>query len=506
MVGASASAAGDPLAELGDALLRAQEVTGIAPTEPARPVYRQGFGPRRAEALRRLDALGYRGDARTRIAQFKVEAAIDRRRTPFAIDDATWAALDDLRGLEATIDPRRWRDRDGAWLPAMRRAIALRRRELAVDAGEPMAFGLADEPDDDAPPDVDAAADDLQRVAEALGADAAEDRVVALLFDEEALLEEAEAAADEPLAFGLDDLRPRLHAALHRRDRSLLGLDDDAGEAQDEPSAESFDGDGDAHEHENGALAFGMRDALGSVRQFFRDLVDLPRYRRRPSPQQLRVYVISVVRVLDRLPDVGARWRSFTADPHAVWQGERRSGAWLHGAASWLRERGRGLVDGLIELLEDATRAARKLAGYVTAIFTNLFRVLYHDLARVFEHAHRAAATFVRFTRGVTLRRDGRVQVALRRSGSEAAVVVAPTADLRDIRRLRARVRLDNERVTLAAELLGLVLGITASWALSSLGPLAVLSGLGGRAQRIILIGQRLAALSHESQAPASAA
>ena len=36
----------------------------------------------------------------------------------------------------------------------------------------------------------------------------------------------------------------------------------------------------------------------------------------------------------------------------------------------------------------------------------------------------------------------------------------------------------------------------TTSWILASLSPLAVLSGLGSRAQRIIYVGQRLAALA----------
>jgi hypothetical protein len=423
---ASASAAGDPLADLGDALLRAQEVTGIAPTEPAEPVYRQAFGPRRAEALRRLEALGYRGDARTKIAQFKAEAALDRGRAPFAIDEPTWGALEELRGLEATIEPARWRDDDGRWLPAMRRAIAVRRRELGLDDAGPVAFGLDAESDDDgAPPDLRATDDDLDAVAEALGADPADDRLLTLLFDHEALFEEAEAATDEPLAFGLDDARPRLHGDLRRRELSLLGLDDDATQADlDEPAVDAGEA---AEAATDEPLAFGLRDALGSIRQFFRDLVDEPRYRRRPSAHQLRLHVISVVRLLDRFPDIGARWRSFTADQQTVWQGKRRSGAWLHGAVGWLRERGRGLVDGLVELIEGATRAARKLAGYVTAIFTNLFRVLYHDLARVFAHTHRAASTFVAHLKGVTIRRDGHLQAALRRRAAGAEVVVAPT-------------------------------------------------------------------------------
>ncbi|MCA9660391.1 MAG: hypothetical protein KC486_18755 [Myxococcales bacterium] len=493
MVDASTSAASDPLVDLGDALLRAQEVTGIAPTEPAEPVYRQAFGPRRAEALRRLEALGYRGDARTKIAQFKAEAAIDLGRAPFAIDDPTWDALDELRGLEAKVDPARWRDRDGRWLPAMRRAIAVRRRELALDDAGPVAFGL-DAEDDGAPPDVRATDDDLDAVAEALSADADDGQLLTLLFDQEALFEETEAAANDPLAFGLDDARPRLHGDLRRSELGLLGLDDDEAIADlDDPAG---DDEEESQRDADEPLAFGLRDTLGSIRQFFRDLVDKPKYRRRPSAHQLRLYLISVVRLLDRFPDIGARWRSFTDDQETVWQGKRRSGSWLHGAVGWLRERGRGLVDGLVELIEGAKRAARKLAGYVTAIFTNLFRVLYHDLAKVFEHTHRAASTVVAHLKGVTIRRDGRMQAALRRHATGAAVVVAPTADADDLQRLDAQVRFEDELFTLSAELLGLVLGITASWILASLSPLAVLSGLGSRAQRIIYVGQRLAALA----------
>lgn len=585
----------EPLLRLGDDLLRAQVVTGIAPTEPAEPLYPQNFGPRRAIARRRLGNLGYPLDEpdRSLFDRFRVEAGL-RATGDDRLDDATWSAIDELVSLEADVDASRWRDRQGRWLPAMRRAILARR--VALEFGEG-ALSFSAEAASEEAPSAEEADDELRSLAIALGRPV-DDQLIGLLFDHERLFAAREGlVGDEGLAFG-DEAAPRIADVVRQAELARLGLDDatlaeilaaddakasaarasapappvappppasagrGAREDDDEaievnpPSGEDdlqpmalgldFDDFDDVDEEEEvaepaaepapepppradedavdpdaildeesdpdavdpfdddlllgsgdeEALSFGLMDGLASVRKFFRDLIEEPELRKKPNEAQLRAYAVSVTRLISAEDDVGERWQDFVGDESSVWEARGRASAWLHGAARWLRERGLGLLDGLKRLLGRLRKAAEAALGYMRSLFTNLFRVLYHDLARVFDIAHSAASSLVQHIRGATVP-EGDARIVLRRRAQRAVVLVDPGATSEECRTLALRLRREGELLAVVGELLGLVLAITATWAFgAALTPALVLRGLGGRAQRIILLGRRLAALS----------
>ncbi len=375
---------------------------------PADPVYPENYEPRRVEARRRLRELGYpRGLADYELFElFRGEAGLPRTRPPGRLDRAAWEALDELRGLESEIDERRWRDREGQLLPAMRRAIRVRGEELGLGREEPLAFGLAPDGEDATPPAVEETTYALRSFEVALGGAAggrSERELLSLLFDQERMVARSEAlaaeAAEDPLAFGdLEDERLRLRDRVRAAELARLGLAGDeplaADAAEDaDDGFDGFDGDGLDDLAEDEPLAFGGGGGRLRIREFFRDLVDTPELRKRPSDRQLRVHLIKVIPLLDRISGIEGRWREFCGDSRAVWEGKKRASAWLHGASKWLKERGLGLAEGLETLLKGAARAVTRLKGYVKAMFTNLFRVLYHarggrGLRRLCPRAH----------------------------------------------------------------------------------------------------------------------
>lgn len=502
----------DALSGLGDVLLRAQRVTGVSPNVPSVTAYREDYEPRLAEARRRLRELGYpRGLADYELfAFFREEAGLPPTSPPGRFDRAAWEALDELRGLESEIDERRWRDREGRLLPAMRRAIRVRSGELELRQEEPQAFSGFDlETDEGAPEEAETAAE-LRGIAAALGGgerERDEGELLRLLFDQERMLTRSEAAAaeaaEDPLSFGaVDDERVLLHERVRRAELARLGVVVDE-ELDDDDDDDDRDDDC-LGEDELNALAddepmsFGERRRL-KIREFFQDLVDKPELRKRPNDRQLRMHLIKITPLLDRIQGIEERWRDFRDDSRTVWEGKRRASAWLHGASKWLKERGVGLAEGLERMLKGAARAVKRLAGYAKAMFTNLFRVLYHDLARVFEATHAAAVELVEYVRGPRVFRDGELQVGMRRRADRTHCYVADTATAAEIDSVRRRLQVGDERLALSAELLGLVLGAVGGWALGSLTALAVLRDLGGRAQRILYVGGRLLALGRSS-------
>ena len=503
----------DTLSELGDVLLRAQRVTGVAPNVPAVTVYREDYEPRLVEARRRLRELGYpRGLADYELfARFREEAGLPPTSPPGRFDRAAWEALDELRGLEGEVDEMRWRDREGRLLPAMRRAIRARSGELELASGEPLVFSGSGEETGEEPPEVGETAADLRGLAGALGGgegELSEEELLRLLFDQERMLRRAEEAAaeaaEDPLAFGeIEDERVVLYERVRRAELARLGVVGDAAlddEDDDEDDEEGYFDEVDlAARADDEPLAFGEGRPRLRIREFFRDLVDKPEFRERPNDRQLRMHLIKITPLLDTITGIEERWREFRDDSRTVWEGKRRASAWLHGASKWLKERGLGLAEGLERLLKGAARAIKRLAGYVKAMFTNLFRVLYHDLARVFEATHAAAVELVEYVRGPRVCRDGELQVAMRRRADRIDFFVAESATADEIGSVRRRLKSGDQRLALSAELLGLVLGAVASWTLGSLSALAVLRDLGGRAQRILYVGGRLLALGRPS-------
>lgn len=501
----------DALAGLGDVLLRAQRVTGVAPNVPRVSAYREDYEPRLVEARRRLRELGYpRGLADYELfACFREEAGLPPTSPPGLFDRAAWEALDELRGLESEVDERRWRDREGRLLPAMRRAIRVRSGELELREEELQAFSAFGEETGEEAPEEAETASELQEIAAALGGgerELGEGELLRLLFDQERMLTRSEAAAaeagEDPLSFGdVDDERVLLHERVRRAELARLGV---VGDAELDDDDDDWDDDYLDEEEltalaDDEPLAFGERRPRLKIREFFQDLVDKPELRQRPNDRQLRMHLIKITPLLDRIEGIEDRWRDFRDDSRTVWEGKRRASAWLHGASKWLKERGVGLAEGLERMLKGAARAVKRLAGYAKAMFTNLFRVLYHDLARVFEATQAAAVELVEYVRGPRVFRDGELQVGMRRRVDRMHLYVADTATADEIRGVRRRLQIGDERLLLSAELLGLVLGAVASWTLGSLSALAVLRDLGGRAQRILYVGGRLLALGRSS-------
>jgi hypothetical protein len=340
------------LAGLGDVLLRAQRVTGVAPNVPRVSAYREDYEPRLVEARRRLRELGYpRGLADYELfACFREEAGLPPTSPPGLFDRAAWEALDELRGLESVVDERRWRDREGRILPAMRRAIRVRSGELELREEEPQAFSAFGEDTGEEAPEEGETASALRGVAAALGGgerELGEGELLRLLFDQERMLTRSEAAAaeaaEDPLSFGeVDDERVLLHERVRRAELARLGVVGDA-ELDDDDDDDDGDGDGDRDDDDldddelaaladDEPLAFGERRPRLKIREFFQDLVDKPELRRRPNDRQLRMHLIKITPLLDRIEGSEDRWRDFRDDSRTVWEGKRRASAWLHGA------------------------------------------------------------------------------------------------------------------------------------------------------------------------------
>lgn len=85
---------------------------------------------------------------------------------------------------------------------------------------------------------------------------------------------------------------------------------------------------------------------------------------------------------------------------------------------------------------------------------------------------------------GVAVVRDGRAQIILHRTPGDVRLLLAPTVSASDCTALRERLARDDRRLSLASELLGLVVGL----------PRGRLRTLGSRARRIVELGQQLAA------------
>ncbi|MEZ4449616.1 MAG: hypothetical protein R3B09_09055 [Nannocystaceae bacterium] len=482
------------LARLGDELRRAQEVLGVAPVEPARPVYPQHHEPRLVEARARLHELGYageRGDAEL-LGRFRREAGL---RGPasgrLGLDGPVWRALEELRGEVEAIDPRRWRGRDREWLPAMRRAIDARSVDLGVRGGSPHAF--ADLDDDDAPPTEGEADDALRRFAGLVEIDPGDgDATLALLFDDAALLDRTRGAADA-LSFAGDDGLADLQDRLLRRELATLDLDDDdeAGRRGARLAA-LRDGDDDLDDDlaDDAPLAFGLDREGRDLGRLFHDLAAEPSYRVAPGPAAARSHLVSITAALaEAVDDVDERWSEFLADARGVWRGAPRSRSWIHGAATWFEARGDDLEGGLRRILAGGRGLARRRqSDDARAATATTLRVTYHSLADVFDGAHRALATLVDFIDGPA--DQGSIRIV--RRADDVRVVVASTAAATELDAFIGQLRRRDRRLVAAAELVGLLLGLVGRWAGGPLGVSTALFSLLGAAPRILALAEAL--------------
>ncbi len=346
----------DLLERLAGEMLRIQKLTGIAPTQPEQPVYPQFHAPRLEEAKRQLKSLGYRvrENVREGIFEFEAEAGLPRLGN---LTHRVWNALQELRDDDTPVEPTRWRAGPKRWKAPIRRAIRARTQEIGV--GAPLSF--ADNDDDEAPPDEEASFE-LEAFSVYLQRELPEPVLVQTLLSREAL---PAARDDDELAF--------------------LGLEGQPDE----------DDEGGEDELE-GPLVFGLVDRVRSLKQLFSSVIHRPEYRKPPAPESDEGLLPQLADLLERRVDgFEDRWSSFVDRPTHVWQHLGRARSWLHGATSVLDEAGDKLESGLADLIGRGAERIKRVGRYGRAAFTNMFRVLYHNLVRLFEDVHTAMAFLV---------------------------------------------------------------------------------------------------------------
>ena len=506
----------DPLSALlalGDDMKRAQEATGIAPVETSDPMYEQMHGPRLEEARERLRELGYEADTidKTQVlTQFRAEAGI---KEGAILDDEAWEALEELRGLENTIDPERWRDESRAWLPAMRRAITTRVDELGLAKKEqpeptPLAFGL--EPEEEAEleetphriPSQTESRRALLSLADALSESGTpmsfadpeeeEDQLIQKLFNHEALFAASRPQESETaLAFGLPDAPPEpspLQGQMDRAEMEMLGIEDDDLLSEGLPSTADPD---------LTPLAFGLGDDLDEADQLFADLISNPDLRTAPDEDEMSALLPDVVDALsDNVDDVQPHWENFLKSRKAVWKGKKRAGSWLKGAARWFRDKRKSLVEGLKSIFNTGRGFLRKITAKVKATLTNVFRVLYHSLAKVFGFVHTATAAFVNFIENFFKRDKGPKAINKKTSFSgDITLFATHSATAKDIDTYIAKLAKRDRTILIASELLGLTLGITVGWAAGPIGGVKSLVSMVRKAPKLLHLGKELVEL-----------
>lgn len=464
---------------LGDDLCRAQRATGIAPVSPAMPMYAQYHGPREAEARRRLAALGYALDAGLgpALALFRDEAAIARTTTGHAIghaiDQVTWDALDALRGLERDLDVARWRGADRQWLPAMRRAIVVRIDELLLP-DPPIA--------DRDPPDVKRASQSLDRLrglVGKLGADGdpgrlqtMEERLVTMLMCHERLFVELRGDLERVAARAT--LRNRI-AAVERRTLGLVEKLDEHGSGPWRRVLERL------RELLPGPLGrSSAQDELGA--RLFDAVIERPALRRQPSEPEFADLWPHVTRIVSDAGGFLEHWHDFVDDHARIWTGAWRSRSWLAGAATFFREQGQQLSEGILALEKHGRHI------FTAAAQLNVARVVYHAFAELFSVAHLAAARFVEFVEF-----GGRGPIRIERRPHRLRAFADRDASQTEVLTFVAELHRRDHSLRICAELLGLLLGITASWPAASLNVGVVIRSMVKSVPRILHLGRELA-------------
>jgi len=427
-------------------------LTGISPNEPENPVYPQHHGPRLAQARRQLQALGYdiREGLRDGLEHFEIEASLPPLGS---LRKTAWTALQELRDTDTPLDPTRWRTRNKTWRPAIRRAIRVRSEELGLVPPRPVFFSDAEL---EAPDDAEIE-QTLQEIADTSKSTLPAMQLVAHLFNENPV--------DDP----------------ETQQLVRLGVDTSA---SDEPSGEP-----------SVPLAFGLEDVEERLKQLFTSCLAIPELRRPPTTEEHDAFLPELANFLDRgTQDVNELWARFSAKSQLVWPGHNRACRWLQGSKSWLHEACQDIESGLLELVDTSNRNLRQLGAYGQAVYTNVFRVVYHSLCEVFERVHDAHLFLIQTL--VSGSSESEAPVQLLRNSRRLVAVVDGAASSDDIHAFVRRNRGRNRMFELACELVGCLLGALVRGGFGTMTAGVALVGLTRVAPRVLSLGREFAALA----------
>jgi len=243
-------------------------------------------------------------------------------------------------------------------------------------------------------------------------------------------------------------------------------------------------------------LAFGLEDVEERLKQLFTACIHKPELRQPPTPEEHDGVLPELANFLDRTSqDVAQLWTNFSAKPQLVWSDQNRASTWIKGAKVWLQQAGQTMDSGLRELVETSWDNLGRLGQYGQAVYTNVFRVIYHSLCELFERVHDAHALVAQTLASAG---SGDAKIRFIRRPRRLVAVIDATASGEDVHEFVCRNHRRNQMFDLACELLGCLLGTLVRCGFGTMTSRVALVGLTRVAPRILHLGREFAALTTE--------